>query len=186
MRPAALGKTLSHCTAPWNVRAHFMSTSRRSFASRVAETVAMAESWSLCREANTSALPRDAQYPEAARRTVDAEAMREARARLERWPEYAVTPLHNHPELARALDVRSVLLKDETSRMGELNSFKALGGALAAEDAVRASASNKVTVTTASAGNHGLAVAWGATRSGAASRGGSGKVAAVVFGRNQS
>jgi diaminopropionate ammonia-lyase len=42
------------------------------------------------------------------------------------WPEYAVTPLVEAPGLAATLGVRTVLVKDESCRLG-LPAFKALG-----------------------------------------------------------
>ncbi len=47
-----------------------------------------------------------------------------------RLPGYAVTPLVSSPRLARALGVREVLIKDETSRF-DLPSFKVLGASWA-------------------------------------------------------
>lgn len=97
-------------------------------------------------------------------------------ALLERCPAAVPTPLRDMPELARALGVTSVLLKDETARMG-LGSFKALGAAyvIAREAAHRvdspddpadrermAHALEGTVYACASAGNHGLSVAAGA------------------------
>src|SRR5689334_17745100 len=53
---------------------------------------------------------------------------REFHARL---PGYSITPLHDLPEVARALRVGTVSLKDETVRMG-LPAFKVLGASWAA------------------------------------------------------
>lgn len=109
-------------------------------------------------------------------------------AALQGCPARAATPLTSAPALAERVGVRTVLVKDESNRMG-LGSFKALGGAYAvarllvtaAEQAlgrpvsvselvsspdVRA-VSATVTVTCASAGNHGLSVAAGARLFGA-------------------
>jgi diaminopropionate ammonia-lyase len=80
-----------------------------------------------------------------------------ARAFHERLPGYAVTPLRSAPELARELGVAQVLLKDETERLG-LPAFKVLGAAWAAHRALEQSAGDS-TLVTASAGNHGRAVA---------------------------
>ena len=51
-------------------------------------------------------------------------------------PGYAPTPLHDCPELARALGVATVLVKDESTRLG-LPSFKILGASYATLDAIR-------------------------------------------------
>lgn len=102
-------------------------------------------------------------------------------ALLARCPAAAPTPLRDVPALARALGVGSVLLKDETRRMG-LGSFKALGAAyvIAREAARRADgpdgpaeagrmahALDGTVYACASAGNHGLSVAAGARLFGA-------------------
>lgn len=79
------------------------------------------------------------------------------------WPGYSPTPLLTLPGLANALGVGSIRYKDEAGRFG-LGSFKALGGAFAVSRLVDAHATNSaaVTVTSATDGNHGRSVAWGA------------------------
>ncbi len=85
------------------------------------------------------------------------------------WPGYKVTPLIELPELARDAGVAAILYKHEAHRFG-LKSFKALGGAYAIERLVaahKASGSSKpLVVTSATDGNHGRSVAWGAKRHG--------------------
>jgi diaminopropionate ammonia-lyase len=110
---------------------------------------------------------------------------RRARAEITAWPGYAPTPLLALPEIAAAAGLGVLRLKDEAGRFG-LGSFKALGGAyavaelLAGELARRGVApaatsaellagrwsavTETVTVTCATDGNHGRAVAWGARR----------------------
>lgn len=87
-------------------------------------------------------------------------------AMLARCPAAAETPLETSSQLANACGIRKLWIKDERGRMG-LGSFKALGAAYViacdAEDG-RAKGS---TYVTASAGNHGLSVAAGATTFGA-------------------
>lgn len=96
---------------------------------------------------------------------------RRARAAIMGWEGYAPTPLRDLPELAAAAGVGQVRLKEESGRFG-LGSFKALGGAyavdltVAAEAARRGVAPAALTVTSATDGNHGRAVAWGARRAG--------------------
>ncbi len=79
------------------------------------------------------------------------------------WPGYSPTPLLTLPGLANALGVGSIRYKDEAGRFG-LGSFKALGGAFAVSQLADAHATNSaaVTVTSATDGNHGRSVAWGA------------------------
>ena len=112
---------------------------------------------------------------------------RRAKAEITSWPGYAPTPLRNLPEIARAAGVGVVRLKDEAPRFG-LGSFKALGGAYAVGNLLRdelarrgvapsASAADLlagtwrqatagITVASATDGNHGRSVAWGAQRFG--------------------
>lgn len=94
-----------------------------------------------------------------------------ARAAIAAWPGYAPTPLRDLPRLAAAAGLGAVRIKDESGRFG-LGSFKALGGAYAVDLAVAAEAARRglppaaLTVTCATDGNHGRAVAWGAARVG--------------------
>ena len=89
-------------------------------------------------------------------------------------PAHAPTPLHDCPALAARAGVAQVHVKDERGRMG-LGSFKALGAAHAiarqAADSVQDgrwdAALTGRTYVTASAGNHGLSVAAGASLFGA-------------------
>ena len=112
-------------------------------------------------------------------------ALAQARAEIGAWPGYAPTPLWNLSGLAAQAGLGAIRYKDEAGRFG-LGSFKALGGAYAvlrllqrvlamqgvpaqglagaaelAAGTQRARTSG-VTVTCATDGNHGRAVAWGA------------------------
>jgi diaminopropionate ammonia-lyase len=87
---------------------------------------------------------------------------RKAKAAITSWNDYAVTPLRDLPDLARQTGVGAIRLKDEGGRFG-LGSFQALGGAYAVA-AVVAERGESLTVTCATDGNHGRAVAWGAQR----------------------
>ena len=69
---------------------------------------------------------------------------------------YAPTPLHAAPDLARAWGVGEVWLKDETERLG-LPAFKVIGASWAAQRAVQEFSAMEL--VTATAGNHGRAVA---------------------------
>ena len=75
--------------------------------------------------------------------------------------------MRNQWRLAEELGVGSVWVKDESGRLG-LGSFKALGGAYGVREVMRgrAGGAGALTVTCASDGNHGRAVAWGAMRFG--------------------
>jgi diaminopropionate ammonia-lyase len=82
----------------------------------------------------------------------------EARAFHAALPGYAPTALHDLPELAAALGLAAVALKDESHRLG-LPAFKVLGASWAVERALREHGDGVHTLVTASAGNHGRAVA---------------------------
>lgn len=112
---------------------------------------------------------------------------RRAREEITAWPGYAPTPLVSLSDVAKAAKVATVHYKDEGGRFG-LGSFKALGGAYAvlrllqtelAKRGVTNAASSaeliegkyreatqSITVTCATDGNHGRSVAWGAQRFG--------------------
>jgi diaminopropionate ammonia-lyase len=95
------------------------------------------------------------------------EALR-AQTLVARCPVAAQTPLESSVAIATEAGVQDVWIKDERGRMG-LGSFKALGAAyVIACDAQDADVSAR-TYVTASAGNHGISVAAGASAFGAAS-----------------
>ncbi len=89
----------------------------------------------------------------------------EAMATISQWDGYKPTPLLSLPSIANACGVASVHYKDENRRFG-LKSFKALGGAYAVQRMVERHGAAGMTVTCATDGNHGRAVAWGARRAG--------------------
>jgi len=101
---------------------------------------------------------------------------------IKTWEGYSKTPLHSLKSLATELEVKDIYYKDESSRFG-LGSFKALGGTygvlkfihhalqkeigdeVSIEDIHQgryAEQISKYTVTTATDGNHGRSVAYGA------------------------
>tara|TARA_B100000700_G_scaffold319785_1_gene415700 strand:+ start:125 stop:1252 length:1128 start_codon:yes stop_codon:yes gene_type:complete len=89
--------------------------------------------------------------------------MDEAYSSISNWENYSQTPLVELNKLSRELNLNKIFYKDESKRF-DLKSFKALGGAYAVE---RISKGNKeIVVATATAGNHGRSVAWGAKRLG--------------------
>ncbi len=107
-------------------------------------------------------------------------------AEIRTWRHYAPTPLMRLGGLGRELGLRAIFYKDEAHRFG-LRSFKALGGAYAVLRVIQqrvaletgaipdsadlrlgkhAALAQSITVTTATDGNHGRAVAWGASQFG--------------------
>ena len=87
----------------------------------------------------------------------------DAYSSISNWEGYSPTPLTELNKLSKDLDLNKIFYKDESKRF-DLKSFKALGGAYAVE---KISEGNKnIVVTTATAGNHGRSVAWGAKRLG--------------------
>ncbi len=72
-------------------------------------------------------------------------------------PGYKPSPLVALQHLAKQLGVNSIYVKDESSRFN-LNSFKALGGAYAIGNLLSHAA--PTTFATATAGNHGIGIAW--------------------------
>ena len=82
---------------------------------------------------------------------------------ISNWKGYSPTPLIKLNKLSKELNLNNIFYKDEGKRF-DLKSFKALGGAYAVE---KVSNGNKdIVVATATAGNHGRSVAWGAKRLG--------------------
>ena len=132
---------------------------------------------------NSRAVARDAAYTAQSERALPAHGFALAHREIAGWPGYAPTPLLRLPGLAAEAGIADLLYKEERHRFG-LNSFKALGGAYAvmrvlAKELVRRGVTEPVTsellaaggwreitkeITVASAtdGNHGRSVAWGA------------------------
>ena len=127
---------------------------------------------------------------DAAGRVLPAAGFAEAAAEIAGWEGYAPTPLLALDALAGALGLAKVLYKDEGPRFG-LGSFKALGGAYAAlrvlqrevsralgrpvapadiREGRHAALASRITLVTATDGNHGRALAWGCRRFGAPCR----------------
>lgn len=126
---------------------------------------------------------RSAPYGAAERSILSHAGCEAARAAVSSWPGYRPTPLRSLEGLAQREGLDAIWYKDESSRFG-LNSFKALGGAYGVQkllqrlirertDATEVSVqdlidrrydetTSQVTVTCATAGNHGRSVAWGA------------------------
>ena len=85
---------------------------------------------------------------------------------IRQWPSYQATSLISMTDIAAAAGVNKVYYKDESSRFG-LGSFKALGGSYAIECLSQDLSGGDLVVCTATDGNHGRAVAWGAGLCGA-------------------
>ncbi|ASP33075.1 diaminopropionate ammonia-lyase [Labrenzia sp. VG12] len=126
----------------------------------------------------------------AAERVLSKDAFDRACAEITAWPGYEKTPLHALDALATAIGVDAVLYKHEGARFG-LGSFKALGGAFAAQRVLQREVSLRkgwkvslseiragrfarecaeITLVSATDGNHGRSLAWGCKRFGAPCR----------------
>lgn len=113
---------------------------------------------------------------------IPVDAFDKARREISAWPGYEATPLLTLNGMADALGIASLHLKYEAPRFG-LGSFKALGGAYAVSLFLRnqiheltgevadaqallsgtfTETTKKITVCSATDGNHGRSVAWGA------------------------
>ncbi|MEL6298457.1 MAG: diaminopropionate ammonia-lyase [Pseudomonadota bacterium] len=132
---------------------------------------------------NGAAAARSARYPASLDAALSPDAFANARGQITSWPGYNPTPLISLDALASELGIAQLQYKDEAGRFG-LGSFKALGGAYAVFRSLqRALAQRGITeatsaadlaagahrevvselvVTSATDGNHGRSVAWGA------------------------
>ena len=87
----------------------------------------------------------------------------DAYSSISKWDGYSPTPLISLNKLSKELNLNNIFYKDENKRF-DLKSFKALGGAYAVEKITKGN--KDIVVATATAGNHGRSVAWGARRLG--------------------
>jgi diaminopropionate ammonia-lyase len=129
-------------------------------------------------------------FDEAAHTVLTERDFAEALAEISQWEGYAPTPLHSLADLAADIDVGAIHYKHEGPRFG-LKSFKALGGAYAAQRLMRRELceilgmevslaevrngtwpgeASKITLASATDGNHGRSLAWGCRRFGAPCR----------------
>ena len=139
---------------------------------------------SACRQLNVE--QQSSEYPPRAETALSRAAATEALDEIQSWPGYGATPLHRLTKLEALLGCGEIHYKDESARFG-LGSFKALGGAYAvlklvaslyrqdhAQDIALGDIrkgkikdyAQSVTVATATDGNHGRSVAWGAKNAG--------------------
>ncbi len=130
--------------------------------------------------------PTASDYPSEVDAQFPAASMLAAQTEIKSWPIYQPTALFELPEVAKQAGVATVLYKDESTRFG-LGSFKALGGAYAVLQYLATRVSDQLgkdvtmesirlgehkdtvgtmMVTTATDGNHGRSVAWGAQLAG--------------------
>ena len=96
-------------------------------------------------------------------KNITKEQIDEAYLTISKWDSYNSTPLLQLNKLTKELNLNKIYYKDESKRFN-LKSFKALGGAYAVEKITKGN--KDITVSTATAGNHGRSVAWGAKRLG--------------------
>ncbi|MGK0273129.1 MAG: diaminopropionate ammonia-lyase [Cocleimonas sp.] len=84
---------------------------------------------------------------------------------ITQWPDYKQTDLISLDDFAKQMGVAKVFYKDESTRLN-LGAFKALGGAYAVQHVIEAREAagddSPLTVCTATDGNHGRSVSWGA------------------------
>jgi len=121
-------------------------------------------------------------YPAQLKEIFDVQACKRAVTEISQWPSYRATELLSLDGLAKELGIASIYYKDESTRFG-LGSFKSLGGAYEVLCLLQQQISKRVgqqvsfasirngsyaelvkeiTVITATDGNHGRSVAWGA------------------------
>jgi diaminopropionate ammonia-lyase len=127
-----------------------------------------------------------ADYPHELSKILGPEMFAQAQNEIIHWEDYQPTPLYSLEGLAKSLGVKAIFYKDEGLRFAP-GSFKALGGAYEVQNLLRQQVSKhlgstvtledirmrkhlnlvqNITVATATDGNHGRSVAWGAQRFG--------------------
>ena len=126
------------------------------------------------------------EYPNELAAVFDRSITERAISEIITWPSYQPTPLHSLQDIADEVGVEAIYYKDEAHRFG-LGSFKALGGSYSVLCLLTEQLSEKlgrdvsfdevksgqfadlirqITVTSATDGNHGRSVAWGAQQFG--------------------
>ncbi len=132
----------------------------------------------------TKSAPSD--YPDELNSVFDHSIIEQAITEITTWPGYKPTPLYLLQDIADEVGVGAIHYKDEAHRFG-LGSFKALGGSYSVLCLLReqltkrlgrevsfkqvksgehADLIKQITVTSATDGNHGRSVAWGAKQFG--------------------
>jgi len=146
--------------------------------------------WHIFDEAKLDHVHASAHPGDAAETVLSRDDFAHAAAEISSWAGYRPTPLHRLSALAAELGLGEVLFKDEGPRFG-LGSFKALGGAYAGllvlqrelgrrlgrpvamreiRDGSLGADIARITLTSATDGNHGRSLAWGAQMVGAPCR----------------
>lgn len=146
--------------------------------------------WQIFDEAKLDHIHANAHPGDAAETVLSRDDFAHAAAEISSWTGYRPTPLHSLPALAAELGLGEVLFKDEGARFS-LGSFKALGGAYAGllvlqrelgrrlgrpvamreiRDGSLSADIARITLTSATDGNHGRSLAWGAQMVGAPCR----------------
>ncbi len=92
---------------------------------------------------------------------ISSKIITEAFNSISKWKNYKKTPLLKLEKLNKNLKLNNIFYKDESKRF-HLKSFKALGGAYAVEKISKKK--KNIIISSATAGNHGRSVAWGAQR----------------------
>ncbi len=134
---------------------------------------------------NKSKLPAS-DYPDDLKTVFDRSIAEQAISEITTWPGYQPTPLYSLQNIADEMGVEAIYYKDEAHRFG-LGSFKALGGSYSVlcllrqqlskqlgreisfdevKDGQHADLIKQITVSSATDGNHGRSVAWGAQQFG--------------------
>jgi diaminopropionate ammonia-lyase len=128
---------------------------------------------------------RPSAYSDELRHILDYQSCTEAIATIQTWANYQPTALYALTGLSHQVGIEQIWCKDESTRFG-LGSFKALGGAYAVyrqlaqqvqqlggdisvsalESGIYRQLFSEITVVTATDGNHGRSVAWGAQQFG--------------------
>ena len=96
-------------------------------------------------------------------KSVSSKHLTDAYKIISSWKNYNATPLLSLDKLEKNLNINKIFYKDESKRF-HLKSFKALGGAYAVESISKGK--KNIIISSATAGNHGRSVAWGAKKLG--------------------
>ena len=133
-------------------------------------TTAEAASWNVVHHSNAHAAPRSASLPRSF--PLQPSGMMNARKHVASLPAYEPSPMISANDLAMAAGIKELWIKDETNRFG-VGSFKPLGGAIAAQHLLQSTkalgmSAEDLVLSTASAGNHGLGLAWASRQAGCA------------------
>ena len=135
-------------------------------------TIADAANWNVKHHSNAHSSPQSASLPSDS--PLQPAGMIKAKEQIANLPAYKPTPIISATDLAAAIGVKELWIKDETNRFG-VGSFKPLGGTIAALHLLRNAeakgfSASDLVLSTASAGNHGIGLAWASRQAGCACR----------------